>query len=186
MNGYVLPASLSIGGADFAIRTDFRAILDILVAQSDEELDEWCKTAVMVKILYPDWKDIPPEHMGEAIEKACEFIDCGQEDDGRKHPKLVDWGQDAGLIIPAINKVAHTEVRALQELHWWTFFSYFMEIGESLFSNVIHVREKKANHKKMEQWEKDFYKDNKKLIDFKTDIYERSEEEKQALADLWG
>lgn len=184
MNAYELPTSLNIGGVDFNIRTDYRAILDILIAMNDNELEDYEKTIVMLKILFPDYEEIPEYCMQEAVEKAAEFIDCGQRDDGKNNPKLVDWEQDAGLIIPAVNKVSHTEVRSIPYMHWWTFFAYFMEIGESLFSNVVTYRNNRAKHKKIEPWEKEFYRDNKKLIDFKSE--ERSDEEKAALEELWG
>lgn len=41
---------------------------------------------------------------------------------------------------------------------------YYMEIGESLFSQVINIRYKRAHGKKLEQWEKDFLKDNRKIV----------------------
>lgn len=186
MSAYELPTSLNIGGVDFNIRTDYRAILDILIAMNDSQLEDWEKTMVMIQILYEDYESIQPEYFQEAAEKAVEFIDCGQQDDGKKNPKLVDWEQDARLIIPAVNKVAHMEIRSITYMHWWTFFAYFMEIGESLFSNIVSYRNNRAKHKKIEAWEREFYKDNKKLIDFKTDICERSDDEKAALAELWG
>ena len=77
MTGYELPTSLSIGGVDFSIRTDFRAILDILIACNDPELDDYEKTEVMLDILYEEAGSIPPELLEEACAKACEFIDCG-------------------------------------------------------------------------------------------------------------
>lgn len=186
MNAYELPTSLNIGGVDFNIRTDYRAILDILIAMNDKELEDWEKTLVMLEILFEDCESLPQDNLEEVVKKAIEFIDCGQVDDGKNSPKLVDWEQDAGLIIPAVNKVAHVEIRSIPYMHWWTFFAYFMEIGESLFSNVVTYRSNRAKHKKIEQWEKDFYKDNKNLIDFKSERIERSEEEKNALAELWG
>lgn len=181
MTGYELPTSLNIGGVDFNIRTDYRAILDILIACNDPDLDEYAKSEVMIKILFIDWDDIPESMLEEACEKACDFIDCGQKED-KKRPKLIDWQQDASIIIPAVNKVAHMEVRAVPYMHWWTFFSYFMEIGESLFSNVISYRNNRAKHKKPEKWEKDFYKENKSLIDFKSELSEEEKKQKETIA----
>ena len=65
-----LPASLEIGGAFYAIRTDFRVILDIFMAFNDPDLPDYAKPQVMIEILYEDWKNIPPEHMEEAV-KEC-------------------------------------------------------------------------------------------------------------------
>ena len=185
MSAYELPTSLNIRGVDYSIRTDFRAILDVLIALNDKDLDENDKTIVLLQIMFIDWQSIPREHLQEAANKAVEFIDCNCKDDGKPSPKLIDWEQDAALIIPAVNKVAHKEVRAVEYLHWWTFFSYYMEIGESLFSNVVGIRQKKAKGKKLEKWEMDFYKENKSIIDFKKEE-KRSSEEKEMLRNYFG
>ena len=74
MTAYELPTSLNISGVDFSIRTDFRAIIDILIAQNDPELDKQAKAVVMLQILFEDWQSIPSEHLTEACQKACEFI----------------------------------------------------------------------------------------------------------------
>lgn len=178
---YGLPTSLTVGGVGYSIRTDYRAILDILIAQTDPELDASCKTLVMLQILYEDWKSIPGEYLQEAIDKAVEFIDCGQADDGKKNPRLMDWEQDASMIIPAVNKAAHTEIRAVPYMHWWTFFSYFMETGECLFSSVVHIRQKRAKHKKLEKWEEEYYRENKAIIDLKTKLSEDEQREKEEI-----
>ena len=178
MNAYYLPNSLSIGGQKYALRSDFRAVLDVLIAFNDPELDDYAKQRVMLEILLPEWQNIPREHLQEACTKLVQFIDCGQKDDGKDHPRVIDWEHDAGIIIPAVNSVAHTEIRAVPHLHWWTFFGYFMEIRESLFSNVLSIRQKKAKGKKLEKWEQDFYKENRAIIDFKTPDTEEIRAEK--------
>lgn len=186
-----LPASLEIGGAFYAIRTDFRVILDILMAFNDPDLPDYAKQQVMIEILYEDWKSIPEELIQEAARKACSFIDCGNEPDDKTKPKMVDWEQDSDLIVPAINKVAGVgDIRSIPYMHWWTFMGYFMEIGEGLFSSVLNIRYKKNHGKKLEKWEKDFYKENRKVIDFKKRFSEEElaimEAEKQALKELFG
>lgn len=85
--------------------------------------------------------------------------------------------------MPAVNSVAHTELRALPELHWWTFWGYFMSIGESLLSSVINIRLKKAKGKKLEKCEQEFYRENRKIIDIKRP---RSEQEERELRELLG
>ena len=185
MSAYELPTSLVIGGVGYSIRSDYRAVLDILIALNDNELDERDKSYVMLKIMYEKCEEIPPEHWEEALQKASEFIDCGQRDDGKKHPKTVDWEQDANIIIPAVNKVAHTEIRAVPYMHWWTFMSYYMEIGESLFASVINIRLKKNKGKKLEKHEQEFYKENKAIIDFEQKE-QRSDVEKAELRALFG
>lgn len=90
MTMYDLPTSLIVGDVEYQIRSDFRAVIDILIAMNDPELDQNGKAEVMLKILYPSWRNIPIEHRQEALQKAAEFIDCGQKDDGKKHPRMID------------------------------------------------------------------------------------------------
>lgn len=186
MTAYELPTSLSISGVDFSIRTDFRVIIDILVAMNDPELDEYGKMEVMLKVLYEDWQSIPEDCLEEALKKASEFIDCGQRESNPNKPKprLIDWEQDGDMIVPAVNKVARTEVRAASYMHWWTFFSYFMEVGESLFSTVLGIRSKKAHGERLDKWEKKFYHDNKDIIDIKTRLSDEEQAYKDALNEM--
>jgi hypothetical protein len=166
MMAYDLPTSLYIGGVEHPIRYNWRAILDILSACADPELDDAGKTLCVLQIFYPNWSEIPSECLQEACQKACDFIDCGQKDDGKPKPKMIDWEQDAPIIIPEINKVAGKEVRLDPNIHWWTFFGWFMGIGDGLLASVLHIRKKKSLHKKLEKWEEEFYRANKTLVDF--------------------
>ena len=189
-SAWEFPTSLNIGGVDYEIRTDYRVVLDLFTALSDpdltdadEQMTAYMQSRAILEIMFPDCDNIPTEHIQEALDKVSEFIDMGISDD-RKKPKTMDWEQDAPILIPAINKVLNCEIRAQKYMHWWTFIGAYMEIGESLFSNVIHIRQKKAKGKKLEKWEQDFYNENKSLIDFRKSE-KRSEEEKKALDNLF-
>lgn len=195
MYSWNLPTSLNVGGRNYKIRTDYRVILDILTAMNDSDIldpgmteDEKQaeKVLTMLQILYIDFDRMPPSDWKEASEKACEFIDCGIRDDGTPKPRLMDWEQDAPIIVPAVNKVCNFDVRSVKYMHWWTFFGYYMEIGECMLSTVVSIRDKKRRGKKLEKWEQEFYRNNKKLVDLKTKKIERSEEEKEALRKLFG
>lgn len=191
MNIWSFPTSLNIGGVEYEIRTDYRVVLDLLMALNDPELSDsdnkmsaYMQSRVILEIMFPDCDNIPQEHVQEALDKVAEFIDMGIGDDSKKL-KTMDWEQDAPIIIPAINKVLNKEIRAEKYMHWWTFLGAYMEIGEGLFSNVIHIRQKKAKGKKLEKWEQEFYKENKSLIDFQYKE-KRSNEEKEMLRDYFG
>lgn len=187
-SAWEFPTSLNIGGVDYKIRTDYRAVLDVLTALADPDLTDsdpqmtaYMQSSVVLEIMFPDFESIPIEHIQEALDKVAEFIDMGISDDSKK-PKTMDWEQDAPIIIPAINKVLNCEIRAQKYIHWWTFLGAYMEIGEGLFSNIINIRQKKAKGKKLEKYEQEFYRENKHLIDFKQKS-QRSEEEKALLKD---
>ena len=190
MNVWSFPTSLTIGGVDYEIRTDYRVVLDLLMALNDPELTDsdnkmssYMQSRVVLEIMFPDCDNIPQEHIQEALDKVSEFIDMGIGCDSKK-PKTMDWEQDAPIIIPALNKVLNKEIRAEKYMHWWTFLGAYMEIGEGLFSTVVHIRQKKAKGK-LEKWENDFYKQNKALVDFQK-IEQRSSDEKEALRSYFG
>lgn len=195
MDAFRLPYSLEVSGKEYKIRTDYHVILDILIAMNDPEILKDCKTEeemqyekvmTMLQILYVDFDSIPPKDWQEAAKKACDFIDCGIKDDGRPKPRTMDWEHDAPIILPAINKVANTDVRTQEHMHWWTFFGYYMEIGESTFSTVVGIRNKIKKGKKLEKWEKEFYKNNKNIVDLKVKRQERPQEEKDEIRALLG
>lgn len=195
MYAWKLPTSLHVGGANYKIRTDYRVILDILAAMNDpdildpgmtEDEKQAEKVLTMLQILYIDFDRMPPSDWKEASEKACEFIDCGIHDDGTPKPRLMDWEQDAPIIVPAVNKVCNFDVRSVKYMHWWTFFGYYMEIGECMLSTVVSIRDKKRRGKKLEKWEQEFYRNNKHIVDLRTKKAERSEEEKEELRKLFG
>lgn len=195
MYAWKLPTSLHVGGANYKIRTDYRVILDILASMNDpdildpgitEDEKQAEKVLTMLQILYIDFDRMPPSDWKEASEKACEFIDCGIHDDGTPKPRLMDWEQDAPIIVPAVNKVCNFDVRSVKYMHWWTFFGYYMEIGECMLSTVVSIRDKKRRGKKLEKWEQEFYRNNKHIVDLRTKKEERSEEEKEELRKLFG
>ena len=90
MEVWELPTSIVVGGIKYDIRTDFRAILDILKTFNDPEFENDEKWIVALTILYIDFDEMPPQDYEEAREKAIEFIDMGIKDDGKKKPHVMD------------------------------------------------------------------------------------------------
>lgn len=178
-----LPDSLEVGGVTYPIETDYRNILIFLSACTDPDLTAAQKLEILLRRLYrKGYGQIPQEHIGEAILQAKWFVDCGREDDDKRPAKkMMDWEQDEAILFPAVNKVAGIETRAVPYLHWWTFAGYFMEIEEGTFSTVLGIRQKKAKGKRLEKWEEEFYRNNKKLCDLKN----RYTEEEQKEIDYW-
>lgn len=161
-----LPESLEIGGKPYKINADFRVILNIFQAFDDPELTEREKCFVCVKNLYQDFESIPENDLQTAINQAYWFVGGGNmpEKNNVQKAKIIDWEQDESLYFPAINKVAGFETRSVKFLHWWTFLGYFNEIGEGLFSQVLHIRDKKSRGKNLEKWENEFLCNNRNLV----------------------
>ena len=173
---YDLPTSLEIHGREYEIRSDYRAILDICIALSDNELNEQSRAIVVLNIFYPDISEIPQDAWQEAVEKCIWFINGGEDEQSQKGPRLMDWEQDFKLIAAPINRVLGKEVRSVDYLHWWSFLSAYMEIGECTFSQVVSIRDKLAKHKKMDKSDKEWYSKNRNLVDFKRKYTEADDE----------
>lgn len=172
-----LPKSINVGGVEHAIKTDFRDIWKILPLFDDPDFDSEEKAIAFVQLIYLD--DIPPEHFEEAYKKGIEFIDAGMPKDGKQKAQIVDWEQDAPLIIPAVYNTLG-EVRNVPYLHWWTFLGGYMAISsESLYGSILAIRRKLSKGKKLEKHEQEFYRENRHLIDLK---HKYSSADKELLA----
>ena len=74
----LLPTRVEVGGAQYAVRSDYRAALDICAALSDPELDGRERSAAALTIFYPNLSDMPAEHYQEAAEQCLRFIQIGR------------------------------------------------------------------------------------------------------------
>lgn len=180
---WALPTKVEVSGTEYEIRSDFRAVLDILTALSSKELDEREKALVSLEIFYPEFVEIPVRDYQEALNQCFRFIDRGREiRPKKKEPVLMDWTQDFDLIIAPVNRIAGREIRAEEYVHWWTFLSWYAEIGDCLFAQVVRIRDKKARGKALDKQDREFYRRNRDIVDLKTAY---TEAEKDVLA-AWG
>ena len=174
---YDLPTSVEVGGIVREIRTDYRAVLDMCIALSDPEMSVEDKMFVLLGIFYPDWEEIDPCDYQEAINKCIWFINGGSEETKAKHsPKLMDWEQDFKLIVSPINRVIGREIREPTPLHWWSFLSAYYEMGDCVFAQVVRIRSEKARGKQLDKADKEWYRQNCELVDFKT-VYTQAEQD---------
>ena len=181
---YSLPKSLTVCGKEYEIRSDFREILDIIEILNDEELVESERAFVTLLFFYPEFEDMPPEDYQEALEQCFWFINGGKQEaaGGSPPPRLMDWQQDFPYIIAPVNRVIGHEIRADDYLHWWTFLSAYMEIGECTFAQIVHIREAKTRGRKLDASDQEWYRRNRDIVDLKTK-YTTEEEE---LLMKWG
>lgn len=158
-----LPNRLTVGGTSYPIHADFRDILEIFSYLQDPAMPEFLRWEVALRLFYEG--QIPSRHRGEAMQVLCRFLTCNQEETPGK--RLLDWDQDAPLIIADVNRVAGQEIRQLPFVHWWTFLSWFHAIGQGQLSTVVSIRDKLLRGKKLESWEQDFYRENRDRVDLK-------------------
>ena len=170
---YGLPTKVTVDDLEFNIRKrgDFRMVLDCFKALQDEELSEDYRVLASLLIFYNEFNDLEDlqeyePQLNGLVKEMYRFINGGEESSpgAERDTTLVDWEQDSQIVCAAINNVANTEIRSVEYLHWWTFLGYYMSIGQSVLSTVVSIRDKIAKHKKLDDWEKEFKKNNPKYF----------------------
>ena len=186
MNLWELPIEAKIGGKTYAINADYRDVMNIIGHLTDREHDEGTAIYVALSLFYDGFDGMPESDYTVAAEWLFRFIAAGEEETDRIRPKTIDWEQDKSMIIADVNKVAGCEVRALAFCHWWTFLSWFNGIGEGQLSTVVSIREKRRKGKKLTEWEKDYYSEHKRQVDFKKKYTTEELENQDRLKKLLG
>lgn len=181
-----LPKSLNVNGKEMDIRWEYTAILDIISAMNDPELEDGEKAYVCLFILYEDFDSLEKKDYEEALKQAKWFMDSGVESRKTKNVKMVDFEQDANLLFPAVNRVAGKEIRMEEGIHWWTFLGWFMEMGECTYSTVLNIRRKKSKGINLEKWEREFYSENRDICDIHERYSQKEMEEIERLNKLLG
>lgn len=164
MSAWRLPVTVQICDREFAIRSDFRAVLDALAALNDTSMTEQERIEASLRIFYPNHKQLPD--LAAAFSAAMVFVNLGKETprNQTKKPQLVHWDKDEEILAPAIDKVLGYSCRQCKYLHWWEFIGAYYNIGDSLFAQVVNIRNKRAKGKRLEKHEQAFARDNAELI----------------------
>lgn len=177
----LLPTSVEVDGTEYEIRSDYRAVLDVCIALNDIELEEQERVFVLLDIFYPGFSEMPHEHYEGALKKCFWFINCGEEQTAQKTLKLMDWKQDFQYITAPINRVTGKEIRSVEYMHWWTFISAYREIGDCMFAQIVRIRDKLARGKALDKSDKEFYRQNRTIVDLKNQY----SAEDEAVLDKW-
>ena len=195
---YKLPKTVQVFDREYRIREDgdFRLVLDVVTACQDVDLTQEEQTVTAIILFYDGLEtreDVfmefdTQELLQEAIKQMMDFISCGDTGVGHKvNYKLIDWQTDEKLIVAAINPIlgAGKDVRNIEYMHWGTFISYYMGIGESALSTVVGIRNKIIKGKKLDDYEKTFKRDNPEYFNWKNNKTQDELKFENDIMDLW-
>ena len=190
-----LPIAVEIDGEKFAIRNkcDYRVVLDVISALNDEdlEMEDRIKCALFQFYGNDELKTLEEvlfslADIQKAVNEMMKIINIGEEEtepEQQQKPQIMDWQHDFPQLAPPISRVLGYSVRDENYYtHWYDFVGAYMEIGECTFANIVSIRQKRQKGKKLESWEQEFYKENKKMIDLPQNL---TEEEKEWLDSDW-
>ena len=163
-----LPTEITIGDKIYPINKngDYEIILDIFEVMKDKELTEQEKTFVCLNIFYDFNLPQTMDELNIAVSEMLKFINCGEVETKKENnkPRLMDWNIDFPWLAAPINRVLGYDIRSKKYVHWWTFVSAYMEIGECTFQTIVGIRNKKLKGQKLEKGEQEFYRENKDKI----------------------
>ena len=186
---WTLPTQAALGGGAYAIRTDYRDILELLRwlgGQADPALDQAERWYVAMGLFYPEFDAMTQDVWPEATRFLAEFLAAGRREQPRPGPALMDWQQDAPLIAAGIGRAAGQDVRTLPYLHWWSFLALFDAIGEGSFATVVAIRDKLRRGRRLENWELDFYRTHRAMVELRAPETAEAQAEKQRLLAMLG
>lgn len=155
-----LPTKIKVNDNIYDINYDYKTILNIILAFEDEDLFYEEQLYVLIHALYK--QKIPECDLEEAVIKGIKFIDCGEEskDDKQiKKPRLYSFSKDGNYIFSGINQTHHTDIEEKENLHWWKFMSFFMDMStDCMFGELMYYRTRKQEGKLTEEEKKNYRK----------------------------
>lgn len=133
----------------YAINTNFKRIIDIMLMYETAQLNDNEKAMCMLKMFYEE----VPEDISQAFTKAMEFLDCEKIEEKSKeliefekrrqdkYGRLYSWEQDGDIIYGSINYSHNDALKNNPDMHYWEFKSKFMNLKEDCkFYDVINNR----------------------------------------------
>ena len=179
---YTLPYYVEVDEVRLNIRNkcDFRVVLDVIEALNDEELDDEQKFICALFIFYGEEELKKTTNFEECARQMLIIINGGEEEepDQTERPRLMDWNHDFPQLAPPISRVLGYDVRLPDKFtHWWSFLSGYTEIGgDCMFSQIVGIRQKRQKGKKLDDWEREFYRDHRKVVDLPMKISKEEQE----------
>lgn len=165
---YELPESVVIDGKAYAVckRGDWRMILDVIAALTDPDLTDGERLTAALTIFLRRAGN-SPEFAGSHTPNVMVY--CGGEETStnKQPPRLMDWEQDLRLIVAPVSRIIDSDIRSLPYLHWWSFLSAYMEIGDCTFATVVSIRGKQNKGKTLEKWERDYLREHADIVRLK-------------------
>ena len=138
----ILPTEIIINGGEYAVNSDFRSCLKIILACEDNELTPQEKQIVLLSNLY----ETLPQDIPQAIEQAYIFLNGGKPHEEDTQPyRLYSFDRDASFIFAAF-KQTHGIDLTKDDLHWWSFLALFMDLGQdTTFCQLVGLRKRVKN-----------------------------------------
>lgn len=131
-----LPEGVCEGGVEYAVNTDFRAILRIFRMLGDPEISERDKPWLLRRMFFVGKTPARAEKHFEW------FVACGREKGEGGGVRDFDYEQDAAEIYSAFRQAYGIDLMEVEKLHWWRFCPLLEGLFccDNALSNKVRLR----------------------------------------------
>lgn len=147
MNSFTaeLPRFISVGGAAYAINTDFRIMADFEKKTADADISD--KTAfakILSETVSALFIDFPKADARQIVEGLLWYYRCGKESRGVQgsgsKKRFYDYDEDADYIYAAFMQQYGDDLLT-SHMHWWEFRAKFMSLTDATeFVKIMQLR----------------------------------------------
>ena len=160
-----LPRSISIGGADYAINTDYRIMADFETKINNTDIsDKEAFAKIIGETISALFTEIPQAPVNEIIDGVLWYYRCGKEpgtNTSGNRKRCYDYDEDSDYIFAAFMQIYGDNLISA-DMHWWEFRAKFMSLTEETefvkimqyrSTNVSRIKNKdeKARIKKLQE-----------------------------------
>lgn len=140
-----LPRFIFIGGAAYAINTDFRIMADFEKKTADADISD--KTAfaqILSETVSALFIDFPKADAQQIVEGLLWYYRCGKEprgvQGGGSRKRYYDYSEDADYIYAAFMQQYGDDLLT-SHMHWWEFRAKFMSLTDATeFVKIMQLR----------------------------------------------
>lgn len=182
-----LPQTLKIGGVEVGINTDFRTFLQYEKILSDNKLEDNEKINKILDLVYPVLRETTDnssqeqiilykhvlENIKESIDKIQWFYRCGKdiednkETDSKVLKEIYSFEHDSEAIISDFKREYNINLSE-EDLHWWTFKTYFNGLKEDSELKQ-RMRFRTIDIAKVPKEQQEYYRKMKKIYEIPHD-----------------
>lgn len=176
-----LPTTVSIGGEEYCINSDFRTSILFELLMQDETVTGKEKIVNAIQLYYPE----VPADLNEAVEMMLWFYACGKRENPGKgdsksrerSKRIYSFEHDDDYIYSAFLSQYRMDLQDVKYLHWWKFRAMFNSLSDdNQFVKIMQYRSMTISA--------DLPKDQKKFYERMKRLYalpvSKSEAEKNA------
>lgn len=141
-----LPRAIVIGGAAYAINTDYRIMADFEMKIANADMaDRTAFARVLSETVSALFTEFPRADIQQIIEGVLWYYRCGNEPRDtagtpRSNKRYYDYGEDADYIYAAFRQQYGDDL-ITSHMHWWEFRAKFMALTEATeFVKIMQYR----------------------------------------------